>query len=71
MATRTGNGIFKGAGRILLYLVLAGLLVAVFKIFHWNPFSVITWIWNSVVGIITGISDWFSGQSWFRKLFTP
>ena len=42
MATRTGNGVFKGAGRILLYLVLAGLLVAVFKIFHWNPFSVIT-----------------------------
>lgn len=56
--------------KILLYLLLAGLALAVLRIFHWDPFGVIDWIWNSITTIVTRIADFFVGQPWFQKIFS-
>lgn len=62
---RSTNMIMKVLGAI----VLAGFLVAVLRVFNWDIFAVVDWAWQTGSGIITAVSDWFTGNAGFRKLF--
>jgi hypothetical protein len=66
----SGGGLGHTIGRVLLALVLIGFLIAVLRVFDWDPFGVIDWAWNLVTTVVTRISDFFSGNRTFQEVFT-
>lgn len=65
------SGKAGGAGnkalKMLGIFVVIGFLVAILRVFDWDPFGVIDWIINWVLMIITSIADFFGGNEYFQK----
>lgn len=59
-----GSMFLKGVG----VLILLGLLIAVLRVFNWDPFGVVTWIWDWFALVVTSIADFFTGNDTFRKV---
>lgn len=65
MSSKSG-GIGGTALKILGVFVVLGFIVALLRVFNWDPFGVIDWIIFWITTIITSISDWFGGNEYFQ-----
>lgn len=54
------------AKKALMYIVAAGFLLALMRMFNWDPFGVATWICDSIWNLINRIADWFTSMKSFR-----
>lgn len=51
----------------LAFLALAGLIVAVLRVFDWDPFAAIAWGIDWVWHAINRVADLFLGNGTFRE----
>lgn len=69
MASRKGGsgviGFLKQAG---LFILLAGLVIALLRVFNWDPFGILEWAWQWIQTIVYGIADFLTGNDTFRKI---
>ena len=69
MAAKKGG---KGMGNTLLriggFLIGCGFLLALMRVFNWDPFGVVGWLWDWFSAIVTRIADFFTGNDTFRKV---
>lgn len=65
---RSGGGVISTISRAFMYLMLAGLIIALLRVFNWDPFGVMEWLWSMVMGVVLYVSDWFSGNETFREI---
>lgn len=70
-----GRGAAGGAarmvGKVALWIVGLGILVAVMRAFNWDPFGAISWLWGLASNAVNAVADWFSSLEWFRRATTP
>ena len=66
MATKKKNG--GTVRKVLLFVVGCGVFLAVMRIFNWDPFGVISWIWDWFEKLVTSIADFLTGNQTFRKV---
>jgi len=52
---------------VFIFIVAAGVIVALLKMFGGDPFAVLEWAWSWVISFIDRISDWLSGNYYFQK----
>mgnify|MGYP000053810984 CR=1 FL=1 len=45
---------FKG---LLIFIISAAVLIAVLRVFGWDPFGVVSWIWDATLYTITRLAD--------------
>lgn len=68
MAGRKGGGGFGNTVlKVLGFLVACGFLLAVMRVFNWDPFGVVSWIWDWFAMIVNRIADFFTGNDTFRR----
>lgn len=70
MATRArrGGGVGGFLMKGLLFVVAAGLLLALLRAFNWDPFGVVSWAGNLGWSVIDWVSDLFSSNETFQKV---
>lgn len=59
---------FRTVGKVLMYIVLAGLIVALLRAFNMDLFGLFDWLWGLVSGAVTSISDFFTRNPTFQKM---
>jgi hypothetical protein len=55
-------------GKVVSWVVMAGLLMALLRAFDWDPFAMLDWVWNFLLGLITRISDAISANQTFQEV---
>lgn len=58
-------------GRVLsgfVFIIVAGLLVAILKEFDWDPFAAAAWAFNNLWNTITHVADLWSGNDTFKEV---
>lgn len=63
-ASTTGATVKK----ILWYTLLAGVVVALLKVFDWDPFGIVDWIFSIVTTVVDAISNFLFHNETFRKI---
>ena len=53
---------------VVLFVVVAGVLVALLKAFNWDPFSLLSWIVNGFWSLINAISNFFVSNDTFQSM---
>ena len=54
-----------------LWGVGLGALLAVLRLFDWNPFALIAWVWENIIWwFISGVANLLLDMSWFRDIFS-
>jgi hypothetical protein len=51
-----------------MFVLYCGLGLALLKIFNYDPFGVVGWVWDWFVKIVTSIADFLTGNEAFRKI---
>lgn len=54
-------------GKMVMWVLVAGLLLALLRAFNWDPFGVIGWAWSWASGLVTTVSDAFASNPAFQK----
>ena len=54
--------------KLILAGVLLGILVAVLRVFDWDIFALVDWIWERITGFINAIADWLTGNKNFQQV---
>lgn len=67
MAGKRGGGLGDMVMKVGGFLLACGLLLAVMRVFNWDPFGVVTWLWDWFALIVNRIADFFTGNDTFRK----
>lgn len=69
MAASSGGviGLFKKG---VILVVGAGVLLAVLRVFNWDPFGIVSFIWDYFSYAANGVADWLTGSAWFRKILS-
>lgn len=53
---------------LIVFIVLAGVAVAILRIFGYDPFVAIEWFTGLIWTVIDGIANWLN-TTWFRDFF--
>lgn len=59
---------FRAIGKIFMWVMVAGLLLALLRAFNFDLFGLGDWLIGWITGIITTVSDFFSGNPTFQKI---
>lgn len=64
---RSGGGIGRFFKNAIIGIVCAGVILALLRMFNYDPFGIIDWAWNWIVHIVNKIATWLTGNEAFRK----
>lgn len=67
---KNDGGIVSKFMRLVGLLIILGFFVGVMRVFNWDFIALVNWIWNVMSGFVLGVSDLFSGNESFRKIFS-
>lgn len=59
---------FRMIGKIVGWIVMAGLIWALLRAFNWDLFGLFNWIWTWGTSLITSVADFLSGNATFQKI---
>lgn len=68
MAAKRGGGFTDVVMKVGGFLLACGILLAVMRVFNWDPFGIVSWIWDWFAMIVNRIADFFTGNATFRKI---
>jgi putative flippase GtrA len=63
-ARKSSGGMVK---QILIFFLACGFGLAVLRVFNYDPFGVVDWLFSWASNIIGRIADFFSGNETFQK----
>lgn len=52
----------------LLFMLGCGILLAVLRVFDYDPFGIVSWLFSWFSAIVNGIADFLIGNDAFRRI---